>query len=310
MNRIPEALEALADPVYRGVANSALIVAATDVRVLLCGETGSGKAAVAQAIHEVSKRSAGPFVTVNCASISGDLSESRLFGDASESGGFVGAAEGGTLFLEEVDTLSLDIQAKLLGLLESGCFLPAGGLKPVSADVRVIAASSCELQALVEEGVFRHDLYLCLGVVPLEIPALRDRREDILPLFERFVAEAAAEHNLTPPSFRKDARRALKSYAWPGNLTELRNLAERLTLLLSGREVGQANLPVEIQQNRRPRENTRFTLPGEGVVLEEIEAGLIRQALERTGGNRSGAARLLGLSRDTFLYRMKKYAIR
>ena len=309
MNDIPRELQGLSDPAFQELANASLIVAATDVRILLYGEAGTGKAAMAQAIHRVSRRSAGPFVAVNCVSISGDLAESRVFGGSVESRGFLRAAEGGTLFLEEVDALSLQMQAKLLGFLESGCFLPVNGLEPVDADVRVIAATSQDLERMVREGTFRRDLQMSLGVVPLKLPSLRERRADILPLLDRFVAEAAAEHGLPRPTFSRDTRRRLKSYDWPGNLTELRNLAERLTILVGGREVSPTNLPAELRGTHAPGTSHGFVLPGEGVILDEVEAGLIRQALERTGGNRSRAARLLGLSRDTFLYRMKKYAI-
>jgi len=303
-------------PEFQAVLRSAEIVAATDVTVLIRGESGTGKELLARALHAGSRRARGPFVTINCAALPDNLAESELFGH--RKGAFTGAvadhpgriraAAGGTLFLDEIGELSPAIQAKLLRFLETGECQPVGGTDCQRVDVRVLAATHRDLHALVREGRFREDLYYRLNVVPLELPPLRARSGDVPLLIDAFTRRHAALHGMKPPRYSRAALRLLEQYPWPGNVRELRNFCERMVILCSGMEIGPDNLPAEIRAGRAGQDS-RFELPAEGIRLEELERTMLRQALERAHGNRSQAARLLGLSRDTFLYRLKKYAI-
>jgi transcriptional regulator with PAS, ATPase and Fis domain len=306
-------------PLLETVIRSAQIVARTDVTVLLTGETGTGKDLLARALHEASPRAGGPFVAINCAALPESLVESELFGH--KRGSFTGALEdrpghvrsahGGTLFLDEVGELPLAAQAKLLRFLESGECMPVGDSRVVKVDVRVIAATHQDLAALVREGRFREDLYYRLQVVPLELPALRERSGDIDMLLNRFLLHFAGEHGVPMPQLSQEARALLRRHRWPGNVRELRNLAERLVVLFHGRAVEVDNLPREITQaaGKAAMGGNGFLLPEEGVDLEWLESEMIRQALERSRGNKSRAARLLGITRDTLLYRLKKFAL-
>lgn len=306
-------------PLLETVIRSAQIVARTDVTVLLTGETGTGKDLMARALHEASPRAGGPFVALNCAALPESLVESELFGH--KRGAFTGALEdrpghvrsahGGTLFLDEVGELPLAAQAKLLRFLESGECMPVGDSRVLKADVRVIAATHQDLAALVREGRFREDLYYRLQVVPLELPALRERSGDIDMLLNRFLLHFAGEHGVPMPQLSQEARAVLRRHRWPGNVRELRNLAERLVVLFHGRTVEVGNLPREITQaaGKVVMGSNGFLLPEEGVDLEWLESEMIRQALERSRGNKSRAARLLGITRDTLLYRLKKFAL-
>lgn len=307
------------NPSLLETTNAARIVAATGVNSLLYGESGVGRELLARYIHVHSSRSQQPFVSVNCASIPKGLSESLLFGsrDDSKSGtaqenrGYLVSAANGTLFLSEVSELPLDVQARLLRFLESGEVLPLGSSRPVKVDVRVIAASREDLGAKVEQGEFSHDLYYQLNVVPLNLPPLRERQGDIPILLSHFISDFSKRHGLKPPRFTKAALECVRQYRWPGNILELRNLCERLMILLPGQEVGIQNLPQEFHSGPVSDQlpNSMVRLPPEGIVLASVEENLIRQALERSRGNRSKAARLLGISRDTLLYRLKKFAI-
>ncbi len=305
-------------PEFRETVNAARVVAPTDVTVLILGESGTGKEVLAKALHAESPRRDQPFVAVNCASLPESLAESLLFGHrkgsftgaVNDHNGYIRAANGGTLFLDEVGELPANVQAKLLRFLESSECLPVGEVTPVRTDVRIIAATHRDLQEEVREGRFREDLYYRLYVVPLTIPPLRERRSDITPLARHLIAEQARSHNLPAPQFARSALTVMKEYPWPGNIRELRNLCERLVVLLPGRTIEAENLPPEMRNGPAAKITNRdIQLPNDGVVLDELEASLIRQALDRTGGNRSRAARLLGLTRDTLLYRLKKYAI-
>jgi DNA-binding NtrC family response regulator len=225
--------------------------------------------------------------------------------------GYLRSAERGTLFLDEIAELPSNTQAKFLRFLESGECLPVGELRPLMPDVRIIAATHRDLREEVREGRFREDLYFRLNVVPLPLPPLRDRPGDLEELLQHFVTEAGRRFGLPLPDFSAAALESLRAYAWPGNVRELRNLAERMVVLFHGGLVEAGNLPAEIRQGSglAASPDKGFRLPDRGLVLDELEADMIRQALQRTQGNRSRAARLLGLTRDTLLYRLKKYAI-
>ncbi len=307
-------------PAFLEVVNAAHVVAATDVTALLCGETGTGKELLARAIHAESPRAERPFLAVNCASLTEPLADSLLFGHRkgsftgadSDTPGYVRAARGGTLFLDEIGELPMGTQAKLLRFLETGECLPIGEVVPARIDARVVAASNRDLPAEVAAGRFRPDLFFRLNIVPLVLPPLRERSEEIHKLLRYFIDQAAAAHDLKPPRFDSGALKLLREYHWPGNLRELRNLAERTVILLSGREITPENLPAEIRTGGASSDKPSaggFQLPADGIVMEQLEADIIRQALSRTAGNRSRAARLLGISRDTLLYRLKKHAI-
>jgi DNA-binding NtrC family response regulator len=308
-------------PQLRSVIDAAGRVASTDVTVLLQGESGTGKEVLARHVHQHSPRATRPFMAVNCASLPEALTESLLFGHckgafsgaSTSQPGHIRAAAGGTLFLDEVAELSAAAQAKLLRFLESGEVLPVGEARPVSVDVRIIAATHQDLRAAVSGGAFRADLFHRLNVVPLALPPLRDHAGDVPLLMAHFLRQMSARHGLPAPSLDSASLGLLQAYRWPGNVRELRNLCERLVVLYPGRVITPAELPAELQPTLRVRsandELYAFPLPAEGVSLEQVEVDLIRQALERADGNRSHAARLLGISRDTLLYRLKKFAI-
>jgi DNA-binding NtrC family response regulator len=306
-------------PEFQTVLRAMRIVSATDATVLVTGESGTGKELLARALFENSRRRDKPFVTVNCAALPEQLAESELFGH--RRGAFTGAmsdgigrlqaADGGTLFLDEIGELPLAVQAKLLRFLETGECHPVG--QPVSRrlDVRIIAATNRDLSQAVKEGTFRCDLFYRLYVVPLELPPLRERPGDIPLLLQGLSQELASQYRLAPPRYSKAALRQLNAYGWPGNVRELKNFCERMLILFAGRLIEISNLPPEIQLQQQPGDpvNDGFELPDHGICMDELEVSLIKQALCKTAGNRSRAARLLGLTRDTLLYRMKKYAI-
>ena len=303
-------------PNFEAMLRSAKMVAVTDVTVLICGETGTGKELLAKALQEHSPRAKKPFITLNCAALPESLVESELFGH--RRGAFTGAVEnqtgrlqaasGGTLFMDEVDSLPLAVQAKLLRFLESGDIQPVGDTAAQRVDVRIIAATNTNLEEKIAKGEFRQDLYYRLNVVPLEIPPLRERMGDIHLLMNHFLNHFSAAHKLTAPTLSNDALAILLKHEWPGNVRELRNVCERFCVLMAGRHIEEASLPDDIAGP--PAEADEFLLPTEGIDLEQLEIFLIQQALERTQDNRTHAARLLGISRDTLLYRMKKYSMR
>ncbi len=291
-------------------------VGATDATVLVQGESGTGKELVARTLHRASPRSAAPFVALNCAAIPETLIESELFGH--EKGAFTGAhrrregrfeeADGGTLFLDEIAAMPLPLQAALLRVLQERRFTRVGGAGEVRCDVRVIAASNQNLGDLASRGAFREDLYYRLNVVPLELPPLRDRAGDIPLLATAFFEQASARHGLEVRPLPPRVLRRLMEYGWPGNVRELANVVERLVLLAEDGEVGEEYLPVEIRRGELAA-GCPFDLPPEGIVWDRAEAGLLHQALERTGGNRAAAARLLGLGYKAFLYRLEKHGM-
>ena len=303
-------------PNFETLMRSAKMVAATDVTVLIVGETGTGKEVLAHALQKHSPRADMPFIMLNCAALPEAIAESELFGH--RKGAFTGAvanqmgrlqaADGGSLFLDEVDSLPLPLQAKLLRFLETGEIQPVGDTHTQNVNVRIIAATNANLDERIARGEFRKDLYYRLNVVPLEIPPLRERMGDIHLLLNHYLQRFADEHNLPVCRFGKSAISRLLSYTWPGNVRELRNVCERLSILLAGRVIEEGNLPAEIH-NRTSGSRSIFALPEVGIELEKVEIDLIQQALVRTNGNRSRSAKLLGISRDTLLYRMHKHGI-
>lgn len=274
---------------------------------MITGEIGCGKESLAREVHRISPRREGPFVSLDSALISEQMLETQLLGHAGAEESeeqAIRAAQGGTLFLSEVGELPLAAQARLLSFLEG-----RGGKGRL--DVRIIASSSKDLYAQVQDGSFREDLFFHLNVVPLEVPPLSERGDDVVLMLKRFTAEYARSHGRRAPSYAMSVRRVLKSYQWPGNVRELRNFCERMVILMPGKAVGVENLPMEIRRGKLGEEATKtFVLPKEGVDLTALEGDVIRQALGMSGGNRSKAARLLGLTRDTLLYRIQKHAIK
>ena len=238
-----------------------------------------------------------------------DTKKAPFTGATSDKEGLFQAADGGTLFLDEINSLPLSIQAKILRFLESGEFLAVGATKPHVVNVRIIAATNQDLTRQIERGEFRQDLFFRLNVIPLEIPSLKERQEDIEALAKHFLASFAKSHGLSLTSFSRQSLKQLHTYAWPGNIRELRNLCERLSILLAGKIIEPENLPREFSGHMESQIAGSFILPTDGIQLESLEANLIYQALTRTNGNRSKTARLLGISRDTLLYRIQKHGL-
>ncbi|MEO5336976.1 MAG: sigma-54 dependent transcriptional regulator [Magnetospirillum sp. WYHS-4] len=304
-------------PELQAVLRAARLAAAVDVAVLIQGESGTGKELLAQAIHRESRRAARPLVTINCAALPSELVESELFGH--RKGAFTGAgtshpgrvraADGGTLFLDEIGELPLEAQGKLLRFLDSGEVQAVGDTRPARADVRLVAATNRDLHDLVDGGLFRADLYYRLNVVPFTLPPLRERTGDLALLIQVFAQRAAARHGNEAPRFTPEALAMLSRHGWPGNLRELRNLCERMAVLRAGIPVRPEDLPPEMRGREAGAPGLALGLPESGISLVSVERDMIRMALEKAGGNRSRAARLLGLTRDTLLYRIKKHAI-
>lgn len=292
-------------------------VAASTSTVLIRGESGTGKERVARAIHKASPRSAERFQAVNCAAINENLLESELFGH--EKGSFTGAvaekkglfeiADRGTLFLDEIGEINVSMQAKLLRALQEKEILHVGGTRPIKVDVRVLAATNRDLEAMVRDGRFREDLYYRLNVIPILIPPLRSRRDDLAQLMEHFLRKHAG-NAARPMRVSAEARRVMMDYAWPGNVRQLESAIERALLLAEGDEITLEDLPVEIRQAVQAEGSAGFRLPPEGISFEDLERSLIIQAMEQTGWNITRAARLLGLSFRTMQYRLDKFGIR
>ena len=312
---------AMADVVERARATAASPAST----ILLLGESGTGKGLLARAIHAESDRAAEPFLTVTCSAIPEALLEAKLFGhergaftDAKESRkGVFEAADGGTVFLDEVGDMPLALQAKLLGVLEDRMFTRVGSNDEHAANVRIIAATHRNLEALASRGEFREDLLYRLNVVPLVIPPLRDRAEDILPLARGFVERFNGEFARQIRGIDAAGEKKLMAHAWPGNVRELKNVIERAMLFVAG-DTLDADL-LTLDPGYRPgarddsgeapppaEEPVRFILPDQGIRLDELEADLIRQAMERSDGVKAHAAALLGLTRDQIRTRLKK----
>ncbi|MDD5391953.1 MAG: sigma-54 dependent transcriptional regulator [Thiothrix sp.] len=302
-------------PAMNATLQTAMHVARTNACVLILGESGTGKERVAHAIHAASQRSEKPLIIVNCTTLPSTLAESLLFGHVNgaftgadyDQPGMVASADGGTLFLDEIGELPLTLQPKLLRFLESGEFLPLGKSRPRRANVRILAATHRDLRAMAAEGKFRNDLFYRLNVVPIELPALRERKEDIPALAEHFLHRFSQQHKRATAKMGKAAQAILLNYAWPGNVRELRNLCEHLSILSSGCEITPLDLPARIHTPQEPEKTSNlFTLPDNGINLDEMERCLLSQALERARYNKTRAARLLGISRDAMNYRLKK----
>jgi two-component system, NtrC family, response regulator AtoC len=298
-------------------------VASTDATtVLLRGESGTGKGLVAKAIHQSSKRREQPFMTVTCTALQETLLESELMGH--EKGAFTDAkdqkkglfelADGGTIFLDEIGDIPPSFQAKLLHVLEDKTFKRVGGVRDITVDVRIIAATNKDLEKAVKDGSFRQDLYYRLKIIPIPLPPLREREGDIPLLVQVFLDHFNKEFRKSVAGATPQAIEILEHYHWPGNIRELRNIVERAILLGQGDLLGVSDLPSEIREGRGAGSDETseraFTLPPGGVVLEELERDLVVQALARSGGNQTRAARLLGLNRDQIRYRIEKFGLR
>jgi two-component system response regulator AtoC len=289
--------------------------------VLLQGESGTGKDLVARIIHYTSERARGPFLAVNCVALPEHLLESELFGH--ERGAFTDAramkkglfeqAEGGTVYLDEIGDMRLDLQGKLLRLIEEKVFRRVGGMRDIRVDARIIAATNRELPKLTASGQFRTDLYYRLKVFPLHLPTLRERPEDVLPLARHFIRRFSREMRRDAPELHSDTEARLREYPWPGNVRELRNLLERALILAAGKVILSDHLPPELGESDKLADpsadaaQAAVSLPSEGLRLEEVERDLVRQALEATEFNQVRAARMLGISRDALRTRMKKF---
>ena len=296
--------------------------------VLIEGESGAGKDVVANLIHRTSLRKDSPLLEINCAALPEQLLESELFGH--EKGSFTGAvaqkkgllemAHSGTLFLDEIGEMTLPVQVKLLRVLEKMNFRRVGGVEDISVDVRIVAATNLDLESQVRAGSFREDLFFRLNVVNIVVPPLRERVEDILPLGEYFLGVFNLRFNKTFSGISEEARQALLTYDWPGNIRELKNKLESSVLLGSGKVLEREHLKLQarpMESGNLPdllRDVLRKPLPTEGVDLEglvgDFEESLVRKAFQASGGNQTEAARLLGLNRDKFRYRLKQYGIK
>ncbi|MFC4769352.1 sigma-54 interaction domain-containing protein [Effusibacillus consociatus] len=318
------------DPFYRikgsgpAISHSIRVarrVAPTDATVLISGESGVGKELFAHAIHRASSRSKHTFIAINCGAIPAALFESELFGY--QGGAFTGAdrkgkpgklelAHRGTLFLDEVGELPLEMQVKLLRVLQERQFYRVGGTEPVQVDVRIIAATNRNLEERIAEGAFREDLYYRLNVVALEIPPLRDRVEDIPDLIQLFTREMAVKHGKPIPRFEPEVIVTLMNYSWPGNIRQLRNVIERLVILTEDDCIRRDHLPLSIQVPRLDSEVPTAApvhRPPDEQGGTESELQRIHNALRTTYGNKAAAAKLLGMSRGTLYNKMRKYGL-
>jgi two-component system NtrC family response regulator len=293
-------------------------VADTDASVLITGESGTGKELVARSIHHHSRRCTAPFVAINCAAIPRDLLESELFGHVK--GAFTGAvkdkagkfqlADGGTLFLDEVGELPLELQPKLLRALQEKTVEPVGGNTSLKLDVRIIAATNLDIDKALAGAAFREDLYYRLAVIPVHLPPLRERREDIALLLRYF----CGKHGANAVHFNSGVVDVLSSYSWPGNVRELENMVERLLIMRNGDSISLDDLPDKIRSGASPIATSPKTvkvinLPDEGYSLELLEREVVVAALERNNWNQTAAAKFLRIPRHTLIYRMEKYGI-
>lgn len=290
-------------------------VAATKTSVLIQGETGTGKELVARAIHNNSPRAENLFVSINCAAIPADILESELFGYSK--GAFTGAnkerigkfelADGGTLFLDEITEMDFNIQAKLLRVLQERTLERLGSNRTIAIDVRVIAASNRNPRQAIIDQKLREDLFYRLNVFTIDLPPLRERREDILPLAHFFLDKHAREFGFSFNGMEKDAENCLIAYSWPGNVRELENMMERAIVLSHGKTIGIGHLPADVLEDRTSACEQPVAIAGLNAQVEKLEKKLIQQALEQTGDNKAKAAQLLNISERSLWYKIKKY---
>ncbi|MEW6486796.1 MAG: sigma-54 dependent transcriptional regulator [Thermodesulfobacteriota bacterium] len=307
-------------PKMREVVDMARRIAqSASTTVLLMGDSGTGKDLLAQAIHYESARRDRPFMPINCTALPEELLESELMGH--EKGAFTDAkktkkglfelADGGTIFLDEIGDMKIGLQSKILRFLEDRTFKRVGGKEDIEVDVRIIAATNRDLEAAIEDRSFREDLYYRLSVIPITLPPLRERREDILPLARHFLEGFNRDFKTSFRGLTTDAEHLLLRYDWPGNIRELRNVLERAVILSSGETIDVESLPWKIKGERKREakagEPGVVVLPDTGLDIDDVERELIVQALAKTDQNQTRAARLLGLTRDALRYRMKKY---
>ena len=305
-------------PVMQEVFSLIERVSFADVPVLITGESGTGKELVARAIHERSRRKSGPFVALNCAAVPESLLESEFFGH--EKGAFTGAlqahrgrfeqADGGTLFLDEIGAMRVDVQAKLLRALQEREIQPLGSTRARKVDVRILAATAEDLDQAIQSRNFREDLFYRLNVVPVKLPPLRERGDDIPLLVRHFLERAAARLDREVPAVAPAVLERMQRHSWPGNVRELENCVERMVVLSRGARLSLDDLPADLTDGEAPgRVPDGFELPPAGVSLQELERHLILQALERSRGSLEPASKLLGISYKTLQYRIRKYGL-
>ncbi len=292
-------------------------VAQTDVTVLIEGESGTGKELIAKGIHFSGSRRDKPFVAVNCAAIPETLIEAEFFGY--KKGAFTGAtqeskgkfeeANGGTLFLDEISAMPLALQTRLLRVLQEQEITRLGENTPRKINVRIVAATNENLTELIKQNEFREDLYYRLAVVPISLPALRERREDIPLLTEHFLKKSAAKHNIRQPKIEREVFNVFFNHAWMGNVRELENVVERMVVLSDNKTLSLKDVPENIKNLEPSSGSLWFSLPNEPINLESIECEILREALNRFDKNQSQTARYLGITRSALIYRMQKYGL-
>ena len=307
-----------ASPKMEAVKKMILKVARSNSTVLIRGESGTGKELIARAVHNQSPRATEMFQAVNCAAINENLLESELFGH--EKGSFTGAhaekkglfeiADRGTLFLDEIAELDVGIQAKLLRALQERKIRRVGGTHEINTDVRVIAATNRDLRAMVADGRFRDDLYYRINVLSIDVPPLRERREDIPVLIEYFLKKHTRNTSRLITGLTPETKKLMSDYGWPGNVRQLESAIERAILLAESDQITVEDLPSEVRQDIGTSPDGAFKLPSEGINFEEVERNLITQAMEKTDYNITKAAKLLGLTFRTLQYRLEKFGIK
>ena len=324
INRALDRLDAIdseiisASPKMETVKKMILKVARSNSTVLIRGESGTGKELIARAVHNQSPRAQEMFQAVNCAAINENLLESELFGH--EKGSFTGAhaekkglfeiADRGTLFLDEIAELDVGIQAKLLRALQERKIRRVGGTHEMSVDVRVIAATNRDLRAMVSDGRFRDDLYYRINVLSIDVPPLRERREDIPVLIDYFLKKHTKNTSRLITGLTPETKKLMIDYSWPGNVRQLESAIERALLLAENDKITLEDLPTEVRQEVGPAAEGMFKLPAEGINFEDVERNLITQAMEQTDYNITKAAKLLGLTFRTLQYRLEKFGIK
>ncbi len=300
----------------RDVLDLCACVAGRDSTLLLTGESGTTKEVLAKAIHQNSLRSEKPFVTVNCGALPEALAESELFGH--RKGSFTGAisdrigkfeaASEGTIFLDEIGELPLNLQVKLLRVIQEREVDKIGFSQPVKVNVRILAATNCKLKTQVEDGQFREDLFYRLSVVTIDVPPLRERRDDIPLLVSHFLKNFSERYHIPPLTVTDEALVLISRYAWPGNVRQLENAIERV-VVLAGNTIRPEELPQEVRESESRISKIDLKLPDEGIDLEQVEKEILLQALQRHNWNQTRAAQYLNISRKTLIYRMEKFGL-